>query len=125
MRKKFLNLILVLALSPLASFSAEKTWTGKISDSMCGVNHKAMAKEHQKEGAVPGESSQSQKDQDRECTLACVRQGAKYVFVTEGKVYEIENQDYAKLEQHAGHTVKLTGEMDPSSGTIKVTSISM
>ena len=82
------------------------TWTGKISDSMCSAKHKASA-EH---GTA--------KMTDRECTEACVKNGAKYVFVSKGKVYQIANQDYAGLAEHAGHTVKLTGEATGDSVTV-------
>ncbi|HUQ92524.1 MAG TPA: hypothetical protein VM120_12670 [Bryobacteraceae bacterium] len=33
------------------------------------------------------------------------------ILVNDGKVYIIENQDLADLQKHAGHTVKITGEM--------------
>jgi hypothetical protein len=48
---------------------------------------------------------------------------AKYVFVRAGKVYNISNQDFAALQEHAGHTVNLTGEM--SGDTITVSKIAM
>ena len=99
-------------LSSAMTFGADQTWNGKISDSSCGASHKAMAAEH---GGA--------KTSDRDCTLACVKGGSKYVFVTGGKVYNIANQDYAGLEQHAGHAVKLTGSM--MGGTITVSSIEM
>jgi hypothetical protein len=121
--KKILSFALLASLSGLTALSAEKTWTGRISDSMCGSDHTAMTKEHQKEGQVPGSTARS--DKDRECTLACVKSGGKYVFVTGGKVYEIENQDLAGLQQHAGHSVKLTGEMDADGKTIKVSRVTM
>ena len=79
--------------------AAQQTWTGEISDSKCGATHKRM-NEH-------GNTKMS----DRECTLACVKEGAKYVFVSGGKVYAIENQGLAALAQHAGDTVKLSGQM--------------
>jgi hypothetical protein len=61
---------------------------------------------------------------DRDCTLACVKEhGSKYVFVSKGKVYNIDNQDLPELEKHAGHTVKVTGEM--SGDSIKVSKIEM
>ena len=60
---------------------------------------------------------------DRDCTLACVKGGGKYVFVEGGKVYNVENQDAAGLQEHAGHTVRLTGEMNGDS--IKVSKIEM
>jgi hypothetical protein len=49
--------------------------------------------------------------------------GSKYVFVSSGKVYNIENQDLALLQEHAGHTVRLTGEM--KGDTITVSKIVM
>jgi hypothetical protein len=102
---------LVLALIGVSATAADKTWTGKISDSMCGASHKSMA-EH---GAT--------KMTDRDCTLACIKKGGKYVFVSQGKVYEIPNQTFDDLEKHAGHTVKLSGEM--TGNTIQVSKIEM
>ena len=79
-----------------ATFAAEQTWTGQISDALCGVSHQAMA--------------QQVNYTDRECAVACTDSGGKYVFVSEGKVLQITNQDFAGLHEHAAHTVKLTGE---------------
>src|SRR5262249_13188676 len=121
--KRILSFALLASLSGATALSAEKTWTGSISDSMCGSDHSAMTKEHQKEGQVPGSTVRS--DKDHECTLACVKAGAKYVCVTGGKVYEIGNQDFAGLQQHAGHSVKLTGDMDADGKTIKVSRVTM
>src|ERR1035441_5458594 len=53
-----------------------------------------------------------------DCALACVKDGGKYVFVTNGKVYNIENQDLALLQEHAGHRVRLTGEMKGDTITV-------
>jgi hypothetical protein len=89
------------------AFAAE--WTGKISDAMCGVKHQ---NEH---GA--------KKMTDRECTEACVKGGAAYVFVTGDKVYKIANQDFAGLKTHAGHEVVLSGDM--KDDTVTVTKIEM
>ncbi len=108
--KTILSFISILVLG-LTGFAAEKTWTGKISDSSCGVKHQT-AKEH-------GGTKMSERD----CTLACVKGGGKYVFVSKAKVYNIDNQDFADLEVHAGHTVKLTGEM--TGKNIKVSRIVM
>ena len=91
---------------------AAQTWTGKISDSDCGAKHKSAA-EH-------GGKAMS----DHDCVVACVKGGAKYVFVTGGKVYPVNNQDFSGLEEHAGHTVKLTGDMQ-SQGGINVTGVQM
>ncbi len=92
--------------------AADQTWTGKISDSMCGAKHNT-AGEH---GAA--------KMSDRDCTLACIKEhSAKYVFVQGAKVYKIDNQDFAALQEHAGHSVKLTGEK--KGDTITVSKIEM
>ena len=92
----------------LAAFAqaAEKTWTGKISDSMCGANHAKMMVQH------------TDAKTERDCTLACVKDGGKYVFVSGGKVYSIENQDLADLQEQAGRTVRLTGEMKGDTITV-------
>jgi hypothetical protein len=103
--------LMILAASMISpAFAAEETWTGKISDSMCGGKHMAG-----------GEHAAAMSDAD--CTKACIDKGAKYVFVNEGKVYSISNQEFADLAAHAGDKVKLTGEMTGS--TIRVTKIEM
>ena len=99
-------LTLLVGLTSLAS-AADKTWTGQVSDSMCGASHAKMIAGHT--GAKLTET---------DCTLACVKAGAKYVFVSGGKVYDISNQDDADLMKHAGHTVRLTGEMSGNSITV-------
>jgi len=78
---------------------AEQSRIGKISDSMCGARHNAAA-----EHSTP-------KLSDADCTAACVKNGAKYIFVSKGKVYQVENQDFAGLQDHAGQTVRVTGEI--------------
>lgn len=109
--RKILGFATVLMMSAAFSLAAEKTWSGKISDSNCGRSHKSTI-EHS-----------GKKMTDHDCALVCVKGGAKYVFVSGGKIYNVENQDYAGLEEHAGHDVKLTGEM--TGDTIKVTKIAM
>jgi hypothetical protein len=88
-----------------APFAAEQTWTGQISDSACGAKHEEAA---EGQGKMP----------DRACTEACVRGGSKYVLVSDGKVLQIANQDNKDLATHAGHTVKLTGELKGASITV-------
>src|SRR5207247_8016416 len=99
------HLLVLLALAASASVAAEQTWSGNISDSACGKKHEEAAEGN---GVMP----------DRECTQACVRGGSKYVLVVEGKVLQIANQDNKDLVTHAGHTVRLTGEMKGSAITV-------
>jgi len=105
--------ILGLAIGCLfvAAFGLAETWSGTISDSNCGRSHKA-AIEHA-----------GKKMSDHDCVIACVKGGGKYVFVAGSKIYNISNQDFAGLEEHAGHNVKLTGDM--SGDTITVSKIEM
>ena len=91
--------------------SAAQTWTGQISDSMCGASHAMMTSGH------PGMT-------DRDCAQACIKAGGKYVFVSDGKVYKIANQESALLQMHVGHAgVTLTGDMN--GDTITVSKIAM
>ena len=109
-RKALFFSVLVLSLASMA-FAADQTWAGKISDSKCGASHSSM--EHD-----------GKKMSDRQCTAACIKGGAKYVFVSsEGKVYDVDNQDFAGLPVHAGHSVNLTGAM--TGDTIHVSKIEM
>ena len=94
---------LVLASMPLGA--AEQTWAGRISDSACGAKHEEAAEGN---GVMP----------DRECTQACVRGGSKYVLIVDGKVLQIANQEFSDLAAHAGHTVKLTGELKGTAITV-------
>ena len=94
--------------------AAEQTWTGAISDSMCGASHAAM-------------STNGAKVSDRDCTVACVSyqtaDSPKFVFVSQGKVYPIANQRFGGLARYAGQPIMLTGEMN--DGTITVSKISV
>ena len=89
---KHLGIVVIASMLGFMSASAaDRMWTGKISDSMCGAKHNTSA-EH-------GGKMMS----DRDCTLACVKEhNAKYVFVSGGKVYNVANQDFAALQEHAG-----------------------
>ena len=76
-------------------------WTGYISDSKCGAK-----------GA---------KDEHAECAAKCVKGGASPVFVTDGKVYKID--DASKVQDHIGHKVTITGEL--KGETVQVQDVKM
>jgi hypothetical protein len=109
MRKPVLCLAAALFLGASFAFAAEQTWKGKISDSKCGKSHKDTI------------SQSGQKMKSEECVAACIKAGAKYVFVTKDAVYKISNQDFADLKTLSGHGVNVTGEM--TGDTIKVSKI--
>src|ERR1700730_14404361 len=91
---KRLMIVATIALLAPGAFAASGTWTGEISDSMCGAAHKA--------------AQHGGKMTDTECAEACVKAGAKYVFSSGGKVYTIANQDDRDLAPNVHKTVRLT-----------------
>ena len=93
-----------VALAAVPAFAAPQTWTGTISDSMCGAKH--MEGEH------------GTKVSDKACTEMCVKKGATYVFVSDGKVLTIANQHFKGLARQAGAMVKLTGELKGDTVTV-------
>ena len=96
-----LGLLLAAGIS-LAAPGTAKTYVGSIGDSMCGAKH-----------MMPGES-------DKDCTLGCVKEGAKYILIDpSGKIYQLSDQK--KPAQFAGAKVKVTGTL--SGETITVESI--
>lgn len=101
---------IVSLLASLASFApaAPVTLKGEISDSTCNLSHQKVTQVH------PSLNSHS-------CTLACVQDGAQFVFVNDGKVFKIANQDFPALKTNAGYSVQLTG--DSKNDTITVSKI--
>jgi len=92
--KRICALGVFCSLSGLAAWAAPQTLTGQISDSMCGNSHAAM-----------GEMAKNPKD----CAADCVRAGAKYVFVSGDKIYDIKNQNFAALAANDGANIQVTG----------------
>ncbi len=102
-----LSMVLVAGLSVSSAFAAKaQTFTGTVSDSMCGAKH-----------AMQGS--------DAACTRACVGKGSKYALVTGDKVYTLDTNDKAALEtldKQAGAKVTVTGtEKDNTIAVTKVT----
>ena len=82
MIKRITMVVLMLFAFGCLSWAASKSWTGTVSDEHCGAKHaKASA--------------------DAEtCVEKCVSGGAKYVLVSKGKVYQVDDQD--KFKGRAG-----------------------
>lgn len=85
-----------------ASFAADQSWTGQISTGMCGTAR-----------------------MDRKCVENCVKAGEKYVFVSKGRVHEIQNQDFGDLGKHIGEVVKLTGTLGSDGKSVTVSKVEM
>ena len=83
--------------------AAPKTFTGVITDTMCGKDHAMM-------NVKP----------DSKCVTDCVKAGSKYALLDGSNVYELSDQKAP--EKFAGQKVKVTGTLDGQ--TIQVKSIS-
>ena len=87
----FLVLALTAVLS-ISSFAASgKTYTGTVSDAMCGAKHMGDA---------------------ASCTRGCVGKGSKYALVVGDQVYTLDTSDKAALDtldKQAGEKVTVTG----------------
>jgi hypothetical protein len=100
-----LALIMTAGLLVPSALAKGKTFTGTVSDSMCGAKH-AMA------GDAAG------------CTRACVSKGSKYALVVGDQVYTLDTTDKAALEtldKQAGAKVTVTGT--EKGDTITVSSV--
>lgn len=97
-------LALAAVLAMLPACTAEQTWTGTITDSQCGAYHEFD--EH------------AQPMTEKDCTLKCVKSGAKYVLRSEDRTYQIENQDHPALAERAGSAVQVTGRLSNETITV-------
>jgi len=104
MKVKFAGGLAISLCVAMLALGAEGSWTGYISDSLCGA--KGANEKH------------------ADCAMKCVKEkGAKYVFVNDGdhKVYSIDAQDM--VAAHAGHHVTVKGSVDGDN--LKLTSLEM
>jgi hypothetical protein len=105
---KMRNLVVVamvaIAVSSALGAGKPQTFTGEVSDSMCGVKH-----------MMEGNAA---------CTRACVRKGSNYALVVGDKVYTLHTEDKAALDdldKLAGEKAKITGVADGE--TIEVSKV--
>jgi hypothetical protein len=87
-------LAVTLALSSAFAAGKPQSFTGKVSDAMCGAHH-----------MMSGEAS--------ECVRSCVRKGSKYALIVGDKVYALDTTDKATLDhldKLSDHQAKVTGE---------------
>lgn len=98
-----LSAIVALAGCIGVALAAEQSWSGRISDSMCGSTH------------MTEPDASGTKMSDGDCVRSCVKDGSKYVFAAGEKVYAIDNQDFPKLSESAGLDVTLYGKMSKDS----------
>jgi hypothetical protein len=84
--------------------SFAETFTGVITDTMCGTRHTMM------------------KDQpDDKCVKMCVKGSSEFALIDGESVYKLSDQ--RKPAKFAAQKVKVTGTLDPKTKTIKLSSI--
>lgn len=105
--KKFAFALATLVMAAgltLSAFAAKaETFTGTVSDAMCGAKHMGDA---------------------ASCTRACVGKGSKYALVVGDKVYTLETTDKAALDtldKQAGAMATVTGTA--KDNTIEVSKV--
>jgi len=88
----------------LVSAQAKRTFTGIVTDKMCGADHTAM-------NVKP----------DARCVRECVKAGSQYALVEGGNVYLLGSAKAA--DAVAGQKVKVSGTLDTKTNTILVDAI--
>ena len=98
-------LLSTILLAVITAYAAKaETFTGEVSDAMCGAKHATADK--------------------AACTRACVKKGSNYALVVGDKVYTLQSSDQAtkdKLDKLAGENAKVTGTA--SGDTIQVSKV--
>ena len=103
---KFAGVATLALGSVFLAFAADKpqSFTGKVSDAMCGKAHMMAGPE-------------------ADCTRACVGKGSRYALVVGDKVYTLDASDKAvlgTLDKLAGSNAKVSGTLN--GDTIQVAS---
>ena len=92
MVKKMIVLGATLLLAGVLAWASPDSWTGVVSVSHCGLKHSKASAAAEK------------------CVEKCVSGGGKYVFVSGGRLYQVEPQE--KFQGKGGKDVTVTGKME-------------
>lgn len=96
--------VLLFAIAMSGFGAASETFTGVVTDTMCGAKHTMMKGQP-----------------DDKCVKACVKGSSEYALYDGQNVFKLSDQGrFAKL---AAKKVKVTGTLDPKTKTIKVGSV--
>ena len=93
-----------LAVVPKVAAGGTQTFTGKVSDAMCGAKHS--------EGNIA----------PADCVRACVQKGANYALVVGDKVYTLDTKDQAvsaELNKLAWQQATVTGSANGDTILVK------
>jgi hypothetical protein len=112
--KKLGLMVVMLMIATTVSFGkkADKTYTGEIMDSQCAKmgNHDAGYK-------MTGTNT------PKDCALACVKAGGKFVLYDAATKTAYELDDQNKAKELAGQKVKVEGTLNNSTKSIHVDKI--
>lgn len=97
MTKRFTMLAVTMLFAGCMAWAAGNSWKGVVSDEHCGAKHSEASA-----GAAA-------------CVAKCAAGGAKYVLVSDGKVYQLDPQD--KFKDMGGKEVTVKGSMTGDSIT--------
>jgi hypothetical protein len=97
------RIVLGIALTTMLLAAAPQTFTGVITDTLCGARHNM-------EGHT-----------DADCVKMCVKGSGQYAIFDGQNVYKLSDQKTPA--KFAAQRVKVTGTLNPKTKTIKVTSI--
>lgn len=98
------TILTIFASAALMWAAGSQTFTGIVTDSMCGADHKDM-----------------NMGPDEKCVTECVKSGAKYALFDGKNSYTLSDQ--AGAAKFAAKKVKVTGTLDENAKTIQVSSI--
>lgn len=96
-------LILTIAMAGMLLGAAPQTFTGVITDTLCGAKHN-----------MKGHT-------DAECVKMCVKASGQYALFDGQNVLKLSDQKTPA--KFAAQKVKVTGTLNPKTNTIKVVSI--
>ena len=97
---------LAVALSLFAFSAIANDMTGYISDDKCARD-----------------TPKVETDSHENCAKVCRAKGAGLVFVSDGRVYRLDESDQAKVNDYTGKKVVLSGQVDGES--VKIDSVKL
>jgi hypothetical protein len=104
--------LICLGVGLAANLSAQKaaTYTGAVMDSPCAL--------------LGGHDKMAQKgENDKDCTLRCVKAGAKFALADAANKTWYTLDDQKKAEPFAGMKVTVTGTVDAATKTLHIVTI--
>lgn len=112
MRKVALSTLVLIVFATLSFAQGRhaRTFRGQIMDSMCATMG----------GHSPGGYQATHTHTPKDCTLACVKGGSKFVLYNAARKTTLQLDDQEKAQPFAGENVRVVGTYDAATKTIHV-----